>query len=158
MGFTVLSNVLQGDKNAVRQYIEVMHETCPEKRRVAYIASAYVILSNILRSTSTISEVAEITVNLRNILDTINEVVLIEKSTIEALVRGFITWKLGITSTLTSPVNATNNFYEIIGLDQVLSQDDLTLIDSKIDLFNKVYHIAEAALGKHIESVYKGGK
>ena len=96
MSFTVLTNSITNNTAKLRELANKLQATDTSVRRISYLAVGLFIARAIMWNLKNVKQSAELTLAIKKLLGRINEVVIINREELEAVIRGVIAWYVSV--------------------------------------------------------------
>ena len=156
MGFTVLTNSITNDTAKLRELANKLQAIDTNVRRISYLAVGLFIARSIMCNLKNVKQSAELTLSIKKLLGRINEVIIINREELEAIIRGVITWYISVQNSEFEMMstNSASSLYELLGVDMAFSQDDIKAIDEHIVCFSNTFNLSKMVLTDIVRSSF----
>lgn len=148
MSFTVLTNSITNNTARLRELANKLQATDTSTRRISYLAVGLFIARSIMWNLKNVKQSAELTLAIKKLLGRINEVVIINREELEAVIRGVIAWYVSVQNSEFEMMstNSASSLYELLGVDMAFSKDDIKAIDEHIECFSHTFNLSQIVL------------
>lgn len=156
MGFTVLTNSITNDTAKLRELANKLQAIDTNVRRISYLAVGLFIARSIMCNLKNVKQSAELTLSIKKLLGRINEVIIINREELEAIIRGVITWYISVQNSEFEMMstNSASSLYELLGVDMAFSKDDIKAIDEHIVCFSNTFNLSKMVLTDIVRSSF----
>ena len=156
MSFTVLTNSITNNTAKLRELANKLQATDTSVRRISYLAVGLFIARAIMWNLKNVKQSAELTLAIKKLLGRINEVVIINREELEAVIRGVIAWYVSVQNSEFEMMstNSASSLYELLGVDMAFSQDDIKAIDEHIVCFSNTFNLSKMVLTDIVRSSF----
>ena len=148
MSFTVLTNSITNNTAKLRELANKLQATDTSVRRISYLAVGLFIARAIMWNLKNVKQSAELTLAIKKLLGRINEVVIINREELEAVIRGVIAWYVSVQNSEFEMMstNSASSLYELLGVDMAFSKDDIKAIDEHIEGCSHTFTLSQIVL------------